>query len=161
MSSKGYHRLWSHRSYRASFVLRCYLAAVGAGAGLGSAIQWCRDHRAHHRYVDTDKDPYSAHKGLLYSHIGWAILKKDAKTMATSDVRDLDDDKVTAWQYHNICELHTICPLLCILTEAIYRLLLLTYGFAPAKWCVWLVLERFPRWCPVCRAMAHSIYTAW
>ena len=64
----GYHRLWAHTSYKASTPLKLFLAAVGAGAVEGSIRWWARDHRAHHRYTDTDKDPYSVRKGLLYSH---------------------------------------------------------------------------------------------
>lgn len=65
----GYHRLWSHTSYSATLPLRIFLAAFGAGAIEGSIRWWSRDHRAHHRYTDTDKDPYSVRKGLWYSHV--------------------------------------------------------------------------------------------
>lgn len=58
----GYHRLWAHTSYSASVPLRIWLAAVGGGAVEGSVRWWARDHRAHHRYTDTDKDPYSVRK---------------------------------------------------------------------------------------------------
>ena len=64
----GYHRLWAHCSYKAGTALRIFLAAAGGGAVEGSIRWWARDHRAHHRYTDTDKDPYSVRKGLLYSH---------------------------------------------------------------------------------------------
>lgn len=69
----GYHRLWAHTSYSATLPLRVFLAAVGGGAVEGSVRWWARDHRAHHRYTDTDKDPYSVRKGLLYSHFGMSI----------------------------------------------------------------------------------------
>lgn len=39
----GYHRLWAHRSYKASLLLRIYLAAVGAGAVEGSIRWWSRE----------------------------------------------------------------------------------------------------------------------
>lgn len=63
----GYHRLWAHTSYKAALPLKIFLAAAGAAAVEGSARWWSRDHRAHHRYTDTEKDPYSVRKGLLYS----------------------------------------------------------------------------------------------
>ena len=75
----GYHRLWAHTSYSATLPLRIFLAAVGGGAVEGSVRWWARDHRAHHRYTDTDKDPYSVRKGLLYSHFGWMIMKQNPK----------------------------------------------------------------------------------
>jgi len=49
----GYHRLWSHTSYAASLPVELVLLAWGAAAFEGSARWWCRNHRAHHRYVDT------------------------------------------------------------------------------------------------------------
>lgn len=61
----GYHRLWAHTSYSATLPLRIFLAAVGGGAVEGSVRWWARDHRAHHRYTDTEKDPYSVRKVRL------------------------------------------------------------------------------------------------
>lgn len=59
----GYHRLWAHRSYNASVPLQYVLAMWGTGAVQGSIKWWSRGHRAHHRYTDTELDPYNAHKG--------------------------------------------------------------------------------------------------
>ncbi|KAI8155462.1 Acyl-CoA desaturase [Colletotrichum sp. SAR 10_70] len=95
----GYHRLWAHRSYKASLPLRIYLAAVGAGAVEGSIRWWSHGHRAHHRYTDTDKDPYSVRKGLLYSHIGWMVMKQDPKRMGRTDISDLNEDPVVMFQH--------------------------------------------------------------
>ena len=72
----GYHRLWAHRAYYAGNFLKVILAIVSTSAGQGSIRTWCRDHRAHHSYTDTDRDPYSAHKGLFYSHYGWVVIKR-------------------------------------------------------------------------------------
>lgn len=84
----GYHRLWAHRSYNASKLLQYALAVLGAGAVEGSIRWWARGHRAHHRYTDTDLDPYNAHKGLLWSHTGWMLLKPRQKP-SVADVSDL------------------------------------------------------------------------
>ncbi|KAI6159068.1 delta 9-fatty acid desaturase protein [Pisolithus thermaeus] len=71
----GYDRLWAHRSYNVSRPLQIALALLGAGAVEGS-IKWrARGHRAHHQYTDTDLDPYNARKRVLWSHIGWMIIK--------------------------------------------------------------------------------------
>uniref|UniRef100_A0A1D1ZAM8 Acyl-CoA desaturase n=1 Tax=Anthurium amnicola TaxID=1678845 RepID=A0A1D1ZAM8_9ARAE len=88
----GYHRLWAHRAYTASRPLQYALLFVASGAVQGSLRWWCRDHRAHHRYTDTDRDPYSAHKGLLYSHIGWMILKQNPNVLGKTDISDLNAD---------------------------------------------------------------------
>ena len=67
----GYHRLFAHRSYVASPLLKAFYLLAGAGNFQGSALQWAADHRRHHRYVDSDNDPYSISKGFWYAHIGW------------------------------------------------------------------------------------------
>jgi stearoyl-CoA desaturase (delta-9 desaturase) len=97
----GYHRLWAHKSYNAGLPLRIWLAAVGAGAVEGSIRWWSRDHRAHHRYTDTAKDPYSVRKGLLYSHLGWMIMKQNPKRIGRTDITDLNEDPVVVWQHKN------------------------------------------------------------
>jgi stearoyl-CoA desaturase (delta-9 desaturase) len=95
----GYHRLWAHTSYSASLPLKIVLAAVGGGAVKGSIRWWARYHRAHHRYTDTDKDPYSVKKGLLYSHFGWMLMKQNLKRIGRTDISDLDNDTVVVWQH--------------------------------------------------------------
>lgn len=65
----------------------------------GSIRWWCRDHRAHHRYTDTSKDPYSANKGLLYSHIGWMVLKQNPNEIGRADISDLNADPMIVLQH--------------------------------------------------------------
>ena len=48
----GYHRLFSHRSHDAKAPLRLFYALFGAGAFENSILEWCSDHRIHHRLVD-------------------------------------------------------------------------------------------------------------
>jgi len=70
----GYHRLWSHNAYKAHPVLRFALAVFGAATVQNSIKAWVSGHRTHHRHVDdNNKDPYSAGRGLWFSHIGWII----------------------------------------------------------------------------------------
>ncbi|OGM49817.1 stearic acid desaturase (SdeA) [Aspergillus bombycis] len=94
----GYHRLWSHKSYRARLPLRICLATLGAGAFQWSIKWWSYKHRAHHRYIDTDLDPYNARKGLFYSHIGWLFHKDEGKQTGKIDSTDLNEDPVVIWQ---------------------------------------------------------------
>ena len=95
----GYHRLWAHTSYSATLPLRAFLAFVGGGAVEGSIRWWARDHRAHHRYTDTEKDPYSVRKGLIYSHFGWMLMKQNPKRIGRTDISDLNEDPVVVWQH--------------------------------------------------------------
>jgi stearoyl-CoA desaturase (delta-9 desaturase) len=78
--------------------LKIALAILGAGAGEGSIRTWCRDHRAHHRYVDSDMDPYSVHRGLFYAHYGWVIFKRKREQTGPVNVQDLTTDKIVIWQ---------------------------------------------------------------
>jgi stearoyl-CoA desaturase (delta-9 desaturase) len=97
----GYHRLWAHTSYKATLPLRIFLAAGGSAAVQGSARWWSSGHRSHHRYTDTEKDPYSVRKGLLYSHIGWMVMKQNPRKIGRTDITDLNEDPVVVWQHKN------------------------------------------------------------
>jgi len=73
---------------------------AGAGAVEGSIKWWSRGHRAHHRYTDTDLDPYNAHRGLFWSHMGWMLVKPRRKP-GVADVSDLAKNNVVRWQHRN------------------------------------------------------------
>jgi len=97
----GYHRLWSHKSYDAALPVQVLLACYGAAAFEGSIRWWSRNHRAHHRYVDTEKDPYAVHKGFWFAHIGWMVWKQEKGRSGRVDITDLNEDKLIMWQHHN------------------------------------------------------------
>ncbi len=70
----GYHRLFTHRSFKTLRIVRWALALCGNLAGQGGVISWVAFHRKHHRYSDTDKDPHSPHHGgFLWAHMLWFI----------------------------------------------------------------------------------------
>lgn len=94
----GYHRLWAHRSYSAGKPLQFFLMLGGSGAVEGSIRWWARGHRAHHRYTDTDLDPYNAHKGLLWSHTLWMLVKA-RRAPGVADVSDLTKNSVIKFQH--------------------------------------------------------------
>lgn len=93
----GYHRLLSHQSYQAAWPIRLILLLFSAGAFQGSALEWCSDHRNHHRYTDTDKDPYSIQQGFWHAHMGW-LFRLDRNGYDFSNVADLQSDKLIALQ---------------------------------------------------------------
>jgi stearoyl-CoA desaturase (delta-9 desaturase) len=97
----GYHRLFAHRSYSATLPLRVALALVGGGAGEGSIKWWSNGHRTHHRYTDTDKDPYNAKRGFMYSHMGWMIFLQNPKLKGRTDISDLIADPVVRIQHRH------------------------------------------------------------
>ncbi|KAF9562088.1 delta 9-fatty acid desaturase protein [Agrocybe pediades] len=96
----GYHRLWSHRSYNASFPLQLFLLSGGTSAVQGSCFWWARAHRSHHRHTDTDLDPYNANRGLLWTHIGWMIFKSSLRS-GPSDFSDLKKDPLLQFQHRH------------------------------------------------------------
>ncbi|KAJ7372785.1 hypothetical protein OS493_016704 [Desmophyllum pertusum] len=59
----GAHRLWTHRSYKATWPLRLYLMIVNCMAAQNDIFEWTRDHRVHHKYSETDADPHNAKRG--------------------------------------------------------------------------------------------------
>lgn len=97
----GYHRLWSHRAYQAKWIVRFLLCYGGAAAFEGSAKWWCRNHRAHHRYTDTERDPYNAKRGFFYSHLGWMLVKQNAKKIGYADITDLQRDPMIQFQHQH------------------------------------------------------------
>lgn len=88
----GYHRFLSHQSYSATLWVKLFYLFIGAGAFQGSALKWCSDHRRHHRYVDTENDPYNINRGFFFAHMGW-LLWKYPPAMRDQYAPDLYRDK--------------------------------------------------------------------
>ncbi len=96
----GYHRLWSHKAYDAHPALRLLYALFGASALQNSILVWAADHRRHHRYVDdNESDPYSAGRGLWFSHIGWMLREYSEDPQNLDNVQDLLRDPIAVWQH--------------------------------------------------------------
>ncbi|KAH7925171.1 hypothetical protein BV22DRAFT_1105047 [Leucogyrophana mollusca] len=96
----GYHRLYSHRAFRASLPVRLVLAALGSSGFQGSIKWWCLRHRLHHRFTDDPQhDPYAATRGLFYSHMGWIFFKPKYERLDLVDRGDLDNDPVVRYQH--------------------------------------------------------------
>ncbi|MCH1527430.1 MAG: hypothetical protein L7S49_04365, partial [Candidatus Poseidoniaceae archaeon] len=90
----GYHRLFSHRSHDASWPLVLFYSIFGAGSFQNSIIEWCSDHRNHHKMTDSENDPYSASRGFWYSHIGWVLVEEHKFANDFSNVKDLQASKI-------------------------------------------------------------------
>jgi len=94
----GYHRLFAHRAFRASAWVRSLFLLFGAAGVQNSALLWSGDHRRHHSFTDTDKDPYNAKRGFWWSHIGWVFFDGD-RPEHDDRVKDLRDDRLVMWQH--------------------------------------------------------------
>src|ERR1700758_2111628 len=97
----GYHRLYSHLTFQAHWIVRLLTLIFGAGAFENSVLLWASEHRAHHKHVDHDEDPYCISKGFFHAHIGWLMFK--LKPFPPFDnVADLKKDPLVMWQHRYI-----------------------------------------------------------
>ncbi|MEH6591338.1 MAG: fatty acid desaturase [Halioglobus sp.] len=102
----GYHRLWAHKAYDASPALKWFFALWGAGALQNSILIWASDHRRHHRHVDDNNlDPYSAGRGLWFSHVGWMLREYDSRVTGLSNAKDLERDPIVMFQHNHYVKL--------------------------------------------------------
>jgi len=77
----GFHRLFTHKSYKPSRAVKVFWAIAGSMAIQGPVVRWVADHRKHHKFSDRDGDPHSPWrygttvgaltKGFLYAHMMW------------------------------------------------------------------------------------------
>lgn len=85
----GYHRLFSHRSYKTSRIFQFILAVLGASSAQKGPLWWASSHRHHHAHSDTEVDLHSpAQHGLWWAHAGW-VLAKDHDESDLRLVKDL------------------------------------------------------------------------
>jgi stearoyl-CoA desaturase (Delta-9 desaturase) len=81
----GFHRLFTHRSFKTGEAVRGLFAALGSAAIEGPVISWVADHRKHHMFSDEEGDPHSPHvghgggwrgtlRGLFHAHLGWLFI---------------------------------------------------------------------------------------
>ena len=97
----GVHRLWAHRSYKATFPLRVFLMLINSIANQGSIWHWARDHRVHHKHSETHADPHNAMRGFFFAHMGWLFVKKHKDVIEAGkklDYTDLAEDWTVIFQ---------------------------------------------------------------
>jgi stearoyl-CoA desaturase (Delta-9 desaturase) len=100
----GFHRLFTHRSFKTGPITRGVLAAFGSAGVEGPVIEWVAYHRRHHTFSDQEGDPHSPHaghedgwlgalKGLFHAHVGWVVFA-DEEPEEQRYARDLLADPV-------------------------------------------------------------------
>jgi stearoyl-CoA desaturase (delta-9 desaturase) len=94
----GYHRLFSHLSFKAKAPVKLGTLLFGACAFENSVLDWSSDHRKHHKHVDHDDDPYDITKGFMWAHIGWLLFKLSPE-QPMDNVNDLRRDPLVMWQH--------------------------------------------------------------
>jgi stearoyl-CoA desaturase (delta-9 desaturase) len=105
----GYHRYFTHSSFKAKTGLRVAMAIAGSLAMEGPVVTWVADHRRHHKYSDKEGDPHSPWrygddtkalaKGLLWAHFLWLFdpNQTSQEKFAPDLLADSKIRKVDAW----------------------------------------------------------------
>lgn len=147
----GYHRLFSHSTYKANRLVELVLVFFGTMACQGSALRWAHDHRLHHAHVDGDKDPYSVTKGFWYAHFIW--MMRGQEPMSDKVISDLKRNKLLVFQdkYYEIL----------MFTSNLVVTLLIGYclnNYFGALLFTWLVRQFFLHHCTwFINSLAHYI----
>lgn len=74
----GFHRMLTHRSFRAHPLVKLALLILGSMAFEGPALEWAATHIKHHARSDRDGDPHSPVDGFFHAHLGWVFRDGDA-----------------------------------------------------------------------------------
>lgn len=86
----GYHRYFSHRSFKTSRVFQFALAWIGASSCQKGVLWWASWHRHHHQHADSEEDAHSpVQSGFWWSHLGWFLLSDDHSAVLVTLVPDL------------------------------------------------------------------------
>ncbi len=105
----GYHRYFTHGSFKANRWLTIVLGVSGSAAVEGPIVRWVADHRKHHAFSDADGDPHSPWrygdstwgltKGLFYAHIGWLFdMEQTSRQQYAPDLlQDRDVMTISKW----------------------------------------------------------------
>ena len=98
----GYHRYFSHRSFKTSRLFQFFLAFMAQTSMQKGVLWWAANHRVHHRHSDHEKDPHSLKWfGFLYSHMGW-LFSPNFKQTRFNLIKDFSKFKELVWlnKYH-------------------------------------------------------------
>ena len=145
----GYHRLYSHNTYKVHPVIEGILLFFASLATQGSALQWCYDHRLHHAFVDQDRDPYSVKKGFWYAHVLWMFFRDEK--VDPKVVSDLWRKKLLRFQH----QYYPYCMLAANLVSFLFVGWVLNdyWGAFLFAWWVRMLLLHHTTWC--INSLAH------
>ncbi|TDU68097.1 stearoyl-CoA desaturase (delta-9 desaturase) [Prosthecobacter fusiformis] len=120
----GYHRYFSHRSFKTSRWFQFVLAWLGGMSAQKGALWWAAHHRHHHQHSDQEDDIHSVkQQGFYWAHVGW-VLAPDYNEYDAKRVKDL-----TKFPELVFIDRHHIIPPL-VLAVATYLFGLLMTGTA-------------------------------
>ncbi|XP_025152582.1 acyl-CoA Delta(11) desaturase isoform X2 [Harpegnathos saltator] len=119
----GAHRYWTHRTFKAKLPLRIILVFCYLTAGQISIRNWVRDHRTHHKFTETNADPYNSNRGFFFSHVGWLMVKKHPEVIKKGqqmDISDIKADSFVMFADKHLFILNLICGLLIPVMVPVY-----------------------------------------
>jgi stearoyl-CoA desaturase (delta-9 desaturase) len=96
-TTAGYHRYFSHRSFKTSRPMQFLLGVIANFSLMRGPLTWAQHHRYHHRHADAESDLHSPRqRGFWFSHCGW-FLSKEYDETALFEVRDLEKFPELRW----------------------------------------------------------------
>ncbi len=105
----GYHRYFSHRTYKMGRVMQLVMAFVAMTSSQKGVLWWAAHHRRHHKYSDKPDDVHSpVQRGLWWSHVGW-ILASSSSDTDSSLIKDLIKYPELRWLNR-----HVVFPVFCM-----------------------------------------------
>ena len=135
----GAHRYWTHRSYKATLPLQVALMCLFSISMQNDILEWCRDHRVHHKYSETSADPHNAKRGFLFAHIGWLLMKKHPDIIIKGrnvNISDLKRDPVVMFHHQHY-------PLLSLIFSVVLPVAVPWYFWGEDLWIAFVVLFAF------------------
>jgi stearoyl-CoA desaturase (Delta-9 desaturase) len=100
--SAGYHRYFSHRSYRLGRLAQFLMAFLAQTSAQKGVLWWAAQHRDHHRYSDRERDIHSPwQRGFWWAHVGW-VLSNEHDDYDPKKVADMERFPELLWldRYH-------------------------------------------------------------
>ena len=129
----GYHRYFSHKSFKTSRAFQLALAVLGCAAVQKGPLWWAGGHRRHHSYSDQEGDLHSPRKGLLWAHQSW-IFSSQFEATELGRIRDFASYPELLW----LNRWHVVVPLsLAIACYAAGGLAGLVWGFCISTTLLW------------------------
>jgi stearoyl-CoA desaturase (Delta-9 desaturase) len=93
----GYHRYFSHRSYKTSRWFQFVLALGATSTGQKGPLWWAAHHRIHHKLSDEPGDLHSViQSGFWWAHHGW-FLSNDLEDTDYARIKDFGKYPELVW----------------------------------------------------------------
>jgi stearoyl-CoA desaturase (Delta-9 desaturase) len=130
----GYHRYFSHRSYKTSRAFQFFLALLGTSALQKGVLWWAAHHRAHHKFSDTPQDVHSpVQRGFWWAHIKWVLVPRYTRTNLSA-VKDLAIYPELRWLDRHYLVPPTLLALMLLVVSGLWAFV---WGFLVSTVLLW------------------------